>query len=577
MLCGFIMATNIHDGCSVLKPKPLLFWIRDYQRDYIKSDLTAGLTVAVLLIPQAMAYALLAGLPPIAGLYAALASLLVYPLLGSSRHLSVGPVALDSLLVASGLGVLIAGATSEEYLGYAITLAVMVGVIQALMGLLRMGYLVNFLANPVINGFTSAAAIIIALSQLKHVLGVDIEASQQVHSLLRQLAGQFANVHGTTLAMGCVCLAMLLFLRRRFPRLPAALITVAASTVAVWLAGLEQSGIAIVGAIPQGLPAFNLPIMDMERVLPLLTLAMTIALVSFMESIAVAKRFAAQNRYEVSANRELVSVGAGNVAAGFAGGYPVAGSFSRTAINADSGAKTPLASLTTATIIALTLIALTPLFYYTPIACLAAVILVAIKGLVDLEEPRRLFKINRKDFSLLLFAFFATLMLGIQYGVLLSVLASIILIFSRITRPPVVRFGRLPNTNIFRNMDRDPQAKTIPGVIMFRIDASLYFANVTYLKDKIYEAIAERDDTIHSFLIDASTTNEVDTSAMTCLQEIAYEFKQTGIELYFTNVRGRIRDTMRHSGFLDQLGEDHFFYSKTAGVKHIEGLNPDVA
>ncbi len=560
----------------MLKPKPPLFWIRDYQRDYVKPDLTAGITVAVLLIPQAMAYALLAGLPPITGLYAALASLVVYPLLGSSRHLSVGPVALDSLLVASGFGALIAGATTEEYLGFAITLAVMVGVIQTLMGLLRMGYLVNFLANPVINGFTSAAAIIIALSQLKHMLGIEIEASQQVYSLLRQLAGQIANVHGATLAMGSICLVMLLFLRRKFPRLPAGLITIAASTLTVWFAELQDTGMSIVGAIPRGLPALNVPNMDADRVASLLTLAVTIALVSFMESIAVAKRFAAQNRYEVSANRELVSIGAGNVASGFAGGYPVAGSFSRTAINADSGAKTPLASIITATVIALTLVALTPLFYYTPIASLAAVILVAIKGLIDLEEPRRLLRINKKDFSLLLFAFFATLMLGIQYGVLLSVLASIILIFSRITRPPVVRFGRLPNTNIFRNLDRDPQAKIIPGVIIFRIDASLYFANVTYLKDKIYEAVAERQDPIHSFLIDASTTNEVDTSAITCLQEIAYEFKQTGIELYFSNVRGRIRDTMRRSGFLQQLGEDHFFYSKTAAIKHIEALNPNV-
>ncbi len=556
----------------MLKNKPLLFWVASYRRDYIKNDVAAGITVAVLLIPQAMAYALLAGLPPITGLYAALASLVIYALLGSSRHLSVGPVALDSLLVASGLGALIAGATGEAYLSYAITLAVMIGSIQILMGLLRMGYLVNFLANPVINGFTSAAAIIIALSQLKHLLGVEVTASQHAHSLLLQLAEQAANVHAATLATGCVCLVTLLILRRAFPQLPAAPVTVALSTVTVWLADLETMGVSVVGAIPQGLPALSVPNIEIERVLMLLSLATTIALVSFMESIAVAKRFAAQNRYEVNANRELVSVGASNVGAGFAGGYPVAGSFSRTAINADSGAKTPLASLVTAALIALTLFALTPLFYYTPIACLAAVILVAIKGLIDLREPRRLYKINKKDFSLLLFAFFATLLVGIQYGVLLSVLVSIMLIFSRITRPPVVHFGRLPNSNIFRNLDRDPHAKIIPGVIIFRIDASLYFANVTYLKDKIYEAIAEREDKIHAFLIDASTTNEVDTSAITCLQEILYEFRETGIELYFTNVRGRIRDAMRLSGFADQLGEEHFFFSKTAAVKHIEAL-----
>lgn len=557
----------------MLKNKPLLFWAASYRREYLKHDVVAGITVAVLLIPQAMAYALLAGLPPISGLYAALASLVIYALLGSSRHLSVGPVALDSLLVASGLGVLFAGAGSEIYLGYAITLAVMVGSIQIMMGMLRMGYLVNFLANPVINGFTSAAAIIIAFSQLKHMLGVEVNASQYAYSLLFQLGQQVGNVHATTLVTGCACLAMLLILRRWFPQLPAALITVALSTLAVWLTELDASGVAVVGAIPQGLPAIGVPNLEVERLLMLLSLATTIALVSFMESIAIAKRFAAQNRYEVNANRELVSVGGSNVAAGLAGGYPVAGSFSRTAINADSGAKTPLASLVTATLIALTLIALTPLFYYTPIACLAAVIMVAIKGLIDLSEPRRLYKINRKDFCLLLFALFATLLLGIQYGVLLSVLVSIILIFSRITRPPVVHFGRLPNSNVFRNLERDANAKLIPGVIIFRIDSSLYFANASYLKDKVYEAIAERDDKILAFLIDASTTNEVDTSAIACLQEIVYEFRQTGIELYFTNVRGRIRDTMRRSGFIDEVGEDHFFFSKTAAIKHIEALD----
>ncbi len=573
MLCAYITASNVHDEHNVLKAKPLLFWVKDYRRDYLKHDVTAGVTVAVLLIPQAMAYALLADLPPITGLYAALAGLVIYALLGSSRHLSVGPVALDSLLVASGLGLLIANATSGEYLGYAITLAVMVGSIQIMMGLLRMGYLVNFLANPVINGFTSAAAIIIALSQLKHMLGVEVAASQHAPVLVLHLIKQIANMHAITLATGCICLAMLLILRRGFPQLPAALVTVVLSTLAVWLGDLEAMGLSVIGTIPRGLPALTLPNMEIERIVLLLSLAATIALVGFMESIAVAKRFAAQNRYEVNANRELVSLGAGNIGAGLVGGYPVAGSFSRTAINADIGAKTPLASLVTATLIALTLIALTPLFYYTPIACLAAVILVAIKGLIDLQEPRRLYKINKKDFSLLLFAFFATLLLGIQYGVLLSVLVSIMLIFSRITRPPVVHFGRLPDTNIFRNLSRDPNAKIIPGVIIFRIDSSLYFANVTYLKDKIYEAIAQREDKIHAFLIDASTTNEVDTSAITCLQEIAYEFKQTGIELYFTNVRGRIRDTMRRSGFADQLGDKHFFFSKTAAIKHIETLS----
>lgn len=538
----------------------------------VRADCMAGLTVAVLLIPQAMAYAMLAGLPPVMGLYTAVAALPVYALLGSSKQLQVGPVALDSMLVASGLGV-IAVAGNENFISMAILLALMTGLMQMASGFLRLGFVVNFLANPVLSGFTSAAAIIISLSQFGHILGVSIPVSQQINDMLVYLLFEqnLKAIHIPTLLIGLASLIFLILLRRWRPFLPGGLVVVVASALCVWGFDLHAGGVAVVGDIPAGLPVLRMPEFDSdtfnrESMQELFYLALTIALVSFMESIAVAKKFAAKYRYEINVNRELIGLGAANFSSGLFGGYPMAGSFSRTAVNAEAGAKTRLASAITAVIIAFTLVLFTPLFYYVPKASLAALVITAVFRLMDFKEPRRLLKVRRKDFFLLLFAFFSTLLLGVQKGILLSILASLLMILSRIAKPPFVEFGRVPGTEIFRNLKRADEARPPDGIIIFRIDSSLYFANVSYLKDRIYQLVYQRHGDVQCFIIDASSINEVDSSADAALFEIAEDFRSSGVELYFTNVKGRVRDFMQETGFYQALGADHFFYSKREAV-----------
>ncbi len=518
-----------------------------------------------------MAYGLLAGLPPITGLYAALAALVVYALSGSSRQMSVGPVALDSILLASGVS-LLSQPGSADYLAIAVLLAVLVGVIQFGMGYLQLGFMVNFLANPVISGFTSAAALIIGASQLKYLLGVDITASQNLVQTLAALADTIDQANAITLAMGIAGLALLLALKRWLPRVPAALAVMILGTLLVWLTGMENRGVAIIGTIPSGLPRLQLPVIDLDLTTQILPLAITIALISFMESIAVAKKIAADQRYNIDSNRELMSLGASNLAAGCVGGYPVAGSLSRTAVNASSGARSQVSSLFTAAMLALVLVALTPLFYYTPKVCLAVIIISALAPLIDIEEPRRLWRVSKKDLLILALAFFATLVMGVQNGVLLGVMVSIALIFSRITRPPIVLFGQVAKTGALRNMERSADAQIIPGLLIFRIDASLYFANASYLQDRIYEALAARQDRVQALLFDASSINEIDSSAIAALENLLREFREANIELYFTNVRGRIADMMQRSGFYQQVGAVHFFYSKRTAVDHIKNL-----
>lgn len=552
---------------------PLAPWLAGYKASWLRPDLIAGITVAVLLIPQSMAYGLLAGLPPITGMYAALAALVVYALFGSSRQMSVGPVALDSILLASGVS-LLSQAGSADYLAAAVLLAVLVGFIQLAMGYLRLGFMVNFLANPVISGFTSAAALIIGASQLKYLLGVDIAASQNLVQTLAALAGAGGQANAITICMGIAGLAMLLALKRWLPKIPAALVLMILATLLVWLTDLDSQGVAIIGTIPSGLPRLQMPVLDLDLTSQLVPLAITIALISFMESIAVAKKIAADQRYTIDSNRELMSLGASNLAVGFVGGYPVAGSLSRTAVNASTGARSQMSSLFTAAMLALVLVALTPLFYYTPKVCLAVIIMSALASLIDIKEPRRLWRVNKKDLLILGLAFFATLVMGVQNGVLLGVMTSIALIFSRITRPPVVVFGQHAKTGALRNLERSPDAQIIPGLLIFRIDASLYFANASYLQDRIYESLAARQDRVQALLFDASSINEIDSSAIATLDNLLREFHDADIALYFTNVRGRVADMMRRSGFYQAVGADHFFYSKRTAVDHIKTLLP---
>jgi len=536
---------------------PAVGWLPRYRRSDLGGDVVAGLTTAVMLVPQAMAYAMLAGLPPIMGLYASVFPLFVYALFGSSRELAVGPVAMVSLLVASGVGA-VAEPGSATYVAYAITLALMVGLIQLAMGITRLGFLVNFLSHPVVSGFTSAAALIIGLSQLKHLLGVDIPRSHHVHEVLLEAGRRLGEVDPATLAIGVGAIALLLGLKRFAPRFPRALAVVVLGAGAVAGLGLADAGVAIVGNVPAGLPSPAVPTLSLDVLEALLPTALAISFVGFMESISVAAAFARRRKYEVDANQELVALGLANVVGGLFRGYPVTGGFSRTAVNAQAGSRTPLASMITAAGVAVALLFLTPLFYYLPKAVLAAIIMTAVFGLVDVAEVRHLWKVKRSDLALLGTTFFATLGLGIEEGILVGVGASLALLVFRTTRPHVAVLGRRPN-GIYRNVERHPDAVPEPGVLAVRLDAQFYFGNVNFLRETLRRVERDRDEPLRAVVIDASGINQIDSSATGALAEIQESYAERGIALYLANLKGPVLDVLRRTDVLENLGEDHLF------------------
>lgn len=541
---------------------PILEWLPRYRREDFRADLVAGLTTAVMLIPQGMGYALLAGLPPIVGLYAALVPLLAYALFGTSKVLGVGPVAMDSLLVAVSVGA-IAQAGSEHYLALAVLLGAMVGVIQFLLGVLGLGFVVNFLSRPVISGFTSAAALIIGFSQLRHLLAIDLPRTHHVHRILAEAVAHASSWHVATLAVGVGSIAVLVILKRIAPKVPRAMVAVVLSTLAVVTLSLDTSGVSIVGEVPAGLPGFALPEFALDRITALLPAAATIALVSFIEAISVGKHFAREGKYEIRPGQELIALGAANFGGSLFGGYPVAGGFSRTAVNATAGARTPMAGVITAVLVGLTLVALTPLFFYMPKAVLAAVIMTAVFGLFDTSEPRRLWKVKRADFYLLVFTFVMTLTVGIQYGIVLGVAASLLLFVVQTTRPHFAVLGRLPGTDAYLNVQRHPHAVRTPGVLVVRIDAQFYFGNVSFLKDTLRQLEEKEATPLRTVVIDASGINQLDSSAEDALRTIDDDYAERGIQLLLSHAKGPVRDVLWRSGWLDQLAREQRIYLTT--------------
>ncbi len=548
---------------------PILTWLPNYDKDNLKNDLIAGITVTAMLIPQGMAYALLAGLPPIYGLYASIAPPLVYAIFGTSRQLSVAPVALDSLLVASGVGA-IAVLGSDQYLVLVVVLAAMVGLIQLLMGLARLGMVVNFLSYPVLTGFITAAALIIGFSQLKHLFGVPLPQTYFIPKTIYAAIEQAGNINYITLAIGLGSILVIKFVKRIHKKIPGAITAVVIATLLVWLFGLDQHGVQIVGTVPAGLPSPGLPQFNTKNILDLLPIALTIALVGFSEAIAVAKVYASKNNYRVDANQELIALGMANITGSLLKGYPVSGGVSRSAVNAQSGSKTPLSSIITAVLIAVALLLFTPAFYYIPKAVLAAVIMSAVMSLIDTDEIKYLFSVKKSEGLLLVLTTLATLGFGIIEGLALGIVSSILLFISLNTRPNTALLGRLPNTNIFRNVDNYPEAEQIEGLVILRIDASYYFANTEFLKDKLYEIVENCDHPLKAIILDASSINDLDSSANKALHEIARDYKRRHIELYIAGLKAPIREVMKRSKLYEVLGADHFFFTIDAAVKRYQ-------
>ncbi|MDD4269893.1 MAG: sulfate permease [Pirellulaceae bacterium] len=546
---------------------PAYDWLRNYRRSDWPSDLAAGAVVAVMLVPQGMAYAILAGLPPVMGLYASTIPLLVYAAFGSSRHLAVGPVAIISMLIFERCSS-IAEPGSADYVNAVSLLCVMVGAIQVAMGLLRLGFLVNFLSHAVVSGLTSAAAILIALSQLKHLLGISLASQHSVFRLLAETGRRIGETHLATLLLSVGCMILLLFFKMRWPRFPAAILVVIVATVIVRVLRLNEAGVSIVGSVPAGLPRPSLPVFDVETVRALFPAGLTIVLVGFVESLSIAQVIAVKERYRVAPNRELGALGLANIVAALSSGFPITGGFSRTAVNHQAGAKTGMACLVTAAIVLLTLLFLTPLFHYLPNAALAAIIVVAVAGLVDLRTAKKLLTVKLANGLSLVLTFGATLALGVEGGVLLGAVFSMFVFIWRSAHPHTAELGYVAEEGGFRNVKRYPHATTYPDILILRVDASLYFANMAFLEDFLRRAVQDRPG-VRWIVMDFSGVNDIDGCAVEALERFMEVHHEAGIEFALAGMKGPVRDVVGRAGWPDLLGKRMQYVSTQQAVEDL--------
>jgi len=557
---------------SILQFIPILQWLPNYRKANLSGDLSAGLTVGIMLIPQGMAYAMLAGLPPVFGLYASLIPQVIYALLGTSRQLSVAPVAMDSLLVAAGLGALSLSGV-EEYTSMAIFLALFMGSIQFLLGIVKMGFLVNFLSKPVISGFTSAAALIIGLSQLKHLLGAPIENSNQIHILLGNTFEVLDQINGYAIILGVGAILIIKAIKKWSPRIPAALVVTLLGIIITYAFNLSEHGLNIVREVPSGLPKVGLPEFSMNRINDLAPVALTLALIAFMEAISVAKAIEERKGLqEVRPNQELIAIGMANIVGSIFQSYPVTGGFSRTAVNDQAGASTPLASIISAVIVGLTLLFLTPLFYHLPKTVLAAIIMVAVFGLIDFTYPVRLFNKRKDEFVVLLITFLTTLTVGITEGIILGVLISIGLMIYRTSQPHYAVLGRIKDSTHYRNVKRfDKEVSIDPEVLFFRFDGQLYFGNKDYFKTELTQAIESRGNELKGIVLSVEAINYIDSSAAHMLRQLFIQLENKGIKITISGPIGPIRDILKRSEIVDLIGKQSFFDNAHDAFLFIKG------
>lgn len=538
---------------------PVFQWASSYQKGWLKPDIFAGLTVGVMIVPQGIAYAMIAGLPPIYGLYTALIPLLVYAVLGTSRQLSVGPVAMDSLIVASGISTL-AAVGSEHFVILAITLAFFVGLFQILFGLFRLGFLVNFLSRPVISGFTSGSAIIIAFNQTGNLLGIPLGQGNQIHLLLLDFFKEIQKVHWITALIGISSVALLFISKRYLPKFPASFVVVVLGIIFVYAFRLNELGVAVIGDIPKGLPHFQLPTITQESFQALSSLALTLALIGFMEAISVAKTMESKhNDHKVNANQELVALGFGNMVGSFFQAYPSTAGLSRTAVSDQAGGKTQLTGVISALVVGLTLLFLTPVFFFLPKAVLAAIIIFAAFGLLDFQVPHKLLTFNRLDLIILNVTLLITIIFGIKEGILTGIIISLAMLIFKSTKPHIAVLGKVPNTNFYRNIERFGDLILDKEILIVRLDAQLYFVNTSYFKDKVHEFAAEKGDDLKLIILVFDSVNNLDSSAIYALDEIHNFFSARGISIALTGIKGPVRDALAKSGLIKKIKYDHCF------------------
>lgn len=551
---------------------PISRWGRTYDRSDLRGDLIAGLTVSALLVPQGLAYALLAGLPPQVGLYASIVPVLVYAAFGTSRQLALGPVAIVSLMTASALSGLYAEGT-PEYLAGAATLALLVGLVHLVLRVGRLAFVVNFLSHSVLVGFTAASAIIIVASQIKHVLGISIPRTDAVLDTTVEVGRAIGETHLPTVAVAAVSIAAIVVFKRVSKRIPGSLIVLLGSIAAVELFDLEARGVKTVGDIPSSLPGFALPSVDGGGLGQLLTAAVAITLVGFMESIAVAKVYARRHRYEIDPDQELVALGAANIAAGLFSAMPVTGGFSRTAVSDSAGTRTPLASIIAALLIIPTVLFLTPVFASLPQAALGATIMVAVVNLVDVREMRHIAHVKRSDLIGLGIAFGATLVLGIERGMVVAIVASMLVVFARMSKPHSAVLGRIPGSTSYRNVERFPDVEVDAGVRIVRIDAALSFVNAQHVKRLCLDQAASVTCAPLALVVDCSGINDIDATGADVLNEIITELDASPVTVHLTDVKGPVRDVLRRAGIWSRL-DGRVHATTHQAVELIEGRCP---
>ncbi|MFC3285231.1 SulP family inorganic anion transporter [Litchfieldella rifensis] len=544
---------------------PILAWLPHYNTRLCGADLLAGIIVTVMVIPQSLAYAILAGLPAVVGLYASILPLLAYTLFGTSRTLAVGPVAILALMTGAALAG-VAPPGSAEYLEATMVLALLSGLMLAAMGMMKLGFFANFLSHPVISGFLTASGILIAASQAANLLGIS-GSGFTVMELTVSLVTDITNTHWPTLVIGTGCLAFLVLMRRRGqwlltrlwlgPGLASLLakagpvFAVIVTTLVSWRFDLAASGVAVVGAIPKGLPPLTFPSVDLPLWRELLVPALLISVVGFVESVSMGQMLAAKRRQRISPNQELIGLGSANIAAAISAGMPVTGGLSRTVINFDAGAQTPAAGTFAALGIGLVTLAMTPLLYHLPIATLAATITVSILTLVDIKMIKQTWRYSRSDFAAMAVTIGLTLVEGVEAGIIAGVSLSVGLFLYRTSRPHSALVGRVPGTEHFRNVARH-EVESASHVALLRIDESLYFANARYLEDTVYNLVASRPELEHVVLI-CSAVNLIDASALESLDAINARLKDSHVTLHLAEVKGPVMDRLNNSDFLDEL------------------------
>lgn len=547
---------------------PILDWLPSYKKAHLKGDVVAGITVAIILIPQGIAYALIAGLPPIYGLYTALIPQIVYAVFGTARQVAIGPVAMDSLIVATGVATL-ALAGSESYITIAILLALIVGVIQLLMGVLRLGFIVNFMSKPVITGFTSAVALIIGVNQLSNLLGVSFIKCDRVHILLWDVINKISEINFNTTIIGLAACLIIIVLKKVNNKIPNALIVVVLGILLLKFFENNLLDVAIVKDIPSGLPKFTVPIIDIGQIKELLPIAITLVLVGYLETISIGKTLEAkQDEYRINANQELIALGLGNILGSFFKTYPSTASFSRSAINEDAGANTGMAALISSVLVVLTLLFFTPAFYHLPKTILAAIIIVSIVKLVNVKEARFLWKANNLDFWLLIATFFSTLLLGVEYGILTGVGLSLIVLIYRTSRPYVAELGKVPDSNFYRNANRFEGVVIEEDILVFRFDAQLFYANANYFRERLDAMVSKRKGTLKLIVLDAESINRVDSTGIEMLKERIKYYHKRNVQFYFAGVKGPVRDAMFKGGVLDIINVNHFFMRANGAVTY---------